>query len=151
MAFLSSLCTPRLAKPPGLDQIDGHIVRLIGELSMKSVMILLKRKPGLSFEQFREHYETSHAKLGEKYFGHLFASYRRNYIPQGTRFGDGAAIEPAYDCVTELVFRDPEGYQELRRIASDPEVRKVLLADEERFLDRMGCANAIAHPVESEV
>lgn len=118
---------------------------------MQRVFVLLKRKPGLSFEEFRERYESSHAKLGEKFFGHLFASYRRNYIPGGIRFSDGAAVENAYDCLTELVFRDPDGYLELKRIASAPAVHPLLVADEALFLDRTLCVNAIAEPIESDV
>jgi hypothetical protein len=118
---------------------------------MQRVFVLLKRKPGMSFEEFRDRYENGHALLGEKYFGHLFASYRRNYIPSGMRFSDGATVENAYDCLTELVFRDPDGYLELKRIASDPEVHRVLLADEDLFLDRTICVNAVAEPAESDV
>ena len=116
---------------------------------MDRVLVLLKRKPGLTFEQFKEHYESSHAKLGEKYFGHLFATYKRNYIPSGTRFG-GPDVENAYDCVTELVFRDAGGYAELKRIASNPDVYNTLITDEAKFLDRAACANAISHLVESD-
>lgn len=105
----------------------------------------------MSFEAFREHYENGHALLGEKYFGHLFASYRRNYIPSGTRLLDGTTVENAYDCLTELVFRDPEGYLELKRIASQPDVYRALVADEELFLDRTVCVNAISQPIESDV
>jgi len=118
---------------------------------MERVFILLKRKPGMSFEAFREHYENSHAKLGEKYFGHLFASYRRNYIPEGMRFAGGAVKENAYDCVTELVFREVGGYAELLRIAGLPEVQPILAADEARFLDRTVSGNAVAQSVESDL
>lgn len=118
---------------------------------MERVFILLKRKPGLTFDEFRNHYESSHALLGEKYFGHLFKSYRRNYIPSGKRLGDGSVGENAYDCLTEIVFRDPGGYAELKRIAGDPEIQRTLVADEERFLDRSVCANAISEPIESDV
>jgi hypothetical protein len=117
---------------------------------MSRVFVLLKRKPGMSFDDFRNHYESSHAKLGEKYFGHLFASYRRNYIPEGRRFSDGSMGENAYDCLTELVFRDPDGYQELRRIVSDPEIQSILKEDEAKFLDRSMCVNAPAEPIESD-
>lgn len=118
---------------------------------MERIFVLLKRKPGLSFEEFRAHYEGSHALLGEKYFGHLFKSYRRNYISTGVRFSDHSILENAYDCLTELVFLEPGGYQELRRIASDPHIRRTLIEDEERFLDRTACANAISEPIESDV
>lgn len=118
---------------------------------MERVLVLLKRKPGLTFDEFRDHYEASHAKHGERYFGHLFASYRRNYIAEGTRFCDGAVIENAYDCVTELVFREVGDYAELRRIASDPEVQRVLSEDEAKFLDRTLCDNAVVTLMESDV
>jgi len=118
---------------------------------MERVFVLLKRKPGMSLEAFREHYENSHAKLGEKYFGHLFASYRRNYIPEGTRFEGSATNENAYDCLTELVFREAGGYAELKRIAGQPEVHAVLAEDEARFLDRKLSGNAIAQPIESDL
>ena len=118
---------------------------------MDIVFVLLKRKPGMTFDDFRNHYESSHAKLGEKYFGHLFKSYRRNYIPEGKRFSDGEIIENAYDCLTELVFREPGGYQELRRIAASPEIQSVLKADEELFLDRTSCVNAWSHVIASDV
>ncbi|MDG2002662.1 MAG: EthD domain-containing protein [Novosphingobium sp.] len=118
---------------------------------MERVFVLLKRKPGITFEEFRDHYENSHALLGEKYFGHLFRSYRRNYIPAGVRFSDGASGENAYDCLTELVFHDAGGYAELKRIAGKPEIRAVLVEDEARFLDRTVSGNAIAVPIESDL
>lgn len=118
---------------------------------MKRVFVLLKRKPGMSFEEFRTHYEGNHAKLGEKYFGHLFASYRRNYIPEGKRFSDGSRVENAYDCLTELVFHDEDGYVELKRIASQPDVHRILVEDEQQFLDRGACTNAISEPIESNI
>jgi hypothetical protein len=118
---------------------------------MQRVFVLLKRKPSMSFDEFRAHYETSHVRLAEKYFGHLFHSYRRNYIRSGDRFSDHATVENAYDCLTELVFREPNGYAELKRIASDPEIRRTLIEDEQRFLDRAACANAISDPTETDV
>jgi hypothetical protein len=119
---------------------------------MKKVLILLKRKPGLTFAEFREHYENSHAKLGEKYFGHLFQSYCRNYIPSGMPLGEeDQRVELAYDCITELIFRDDQAYLEFRRLAGDPEVRRVLIEDEELFLDRNLSANAPSDLVKTDL
>ena len=117
---------------------------------MDRVFVLLKRKKGLTFEQFREHYENSHRRLGEKYFGHLFKSYHRNYVRTGDRWTDGKAVENAYDCLTELVFHDEGGYAELVRIATNPEVQRILAEDEERFCDRAACSNAISDLVTSD-
>src|SRR3546814_14773322 len=58
-----------------------------GRLERRSVMIkmlwLLKRKPGMSKEAFREHYENSHVVLAHKYVGHLLEGYHRNYPVEG--------------------------------------------------------------------
>ena len=46
---------------------------------MFKVIWLLRRKPGITMDQFRNHYENSHARLAQKYFGDLMLSYKRNY------------------------------------------------------------------------
>jgi hypothetical protein len=118
---------------------------------MERRYMLLKRKKGMTFEEFRAHYEGSHRKLGEKYFGHLFQSYRRDYIQTGTRFNDrGAPVENYYDCLTEIIFK-PGGTEEFAKIASDPEIRRILIEDEMRFLDRDVSGSAIADSVESDL
>src|SRR3982074_2903866 len=43
------------------------------------VIFFLKRKAGLTPQQFRTHYENSHVKLAQKYIGHLVVAYKRNY------------------------------------------------------------------------
>jgi hypothetical protein len=113
--------------------------------------MLLKRKAGLTFEEFRAHYEGSHRLLGEKYFGHLFESYRRNYVPQGVRFADRRnSVENLYDCVTEIVFK-PGGTEEFARIATDPEIQRILREDEMRFLDLEVSSSATADSVASDL
>ena len=43
------------------------------------ILIFLKRRPGLSVEAFREHYETVHVKLAEKYAMGV-SRYIRKYV-----------------------------------------------------------------------
>ncbi|WP_323809663.1 EthD domain-containing protein [Sphingobium baderi] len=43
---------------------------------MIKIIWLLKRKPGMSKEAFREHYENSHVVLAHKYVGHLLEGCR---------------------------------------------------------------------------
>ena len=47
---------------------------------MYKVLHFIKRKKHLSHEQFKEHFERSHAAMALKFCGHLFAEYRRNYV-----------------------------------------------------------------------
>ena len=79
---------------------------------MFKVLWLLKRKTGITLEQFRDHYENSHAILAQKYLGHLLVEYKRNY-KTGTA-GGGVPTDPhgnalaiqewEYDCVAEWVM-----------------------------------------------
>jgi hypothetical protein len=102
-------------------------------------IVLLKRKPGLTHEQFRHHYETVHAQLAHKYLGHLFVEYRRNY-PE-TREEDAlqgvlSFLQSPYDAITELRFPNREAFEESQRIMADPVIGKIFADDEENFMDR---------------
>lgn len=110
---------------------------------MFKVMWLLKRKPGITHEQFRTHYERSHVVMAHKYIGHLLVEYKRNYktetwgggVPteQGGGFGP---VDWPYDCVTEWVMPDEAAFNEINRIFADPVIGKKFHDDEEHFLDR---------------
>jgi hypothetical protein len=103
---------------------------------------LLRRKPGISFEQFREHYENSHAVLGEKYFGHLMLAYRRNYVLPAESVGSPimqrvlTAKGWDYDCIAEWELRDEAAFDQVFAMLSDPAIGKIFHDDEEHFLDR---------------
>ena len=119
-------------------------------MAMKA-LVMLKRKAGISFEEFRDHYETSHAKLGEKYFGPYLSEYRRNYCPEAVSLEvPPVAGSVGYDCITELVFKEGHDITDLSAASADPEVRQLFSDDEERFLDRAGCRVAIVEVVESD-
>jgi hypothetical protein len=110
---------------------------------MIKIIWLLRRKPGITFEAFQEHYERSHAELGKKYFGHLIKQYRRNYndrrildtTPQAlAKLMEAKAWD--YDCITEWELEDEAAMAEIVRLLADTEVGKVFYDDEEHFLDR---------------
>ncbi|WP_020104952.1 EthD domain-containing protein [Nocardia sp. 348MFTsu5.1] len=89
------------------------------------MLIMAKRRPDLTPEQFREGYEQSHSRIAVNLFGHLWTSYSRNYLVEGLRFkavGAGWTGGPAdlhYDVISEYIFRDAEAVEELGRIALD--------------------------------
>jgi hypothetical protein len=111
---------------------------------MYKVMMFLKRKSGITFAEFQNHYETSHAVLGQKYLGHLLQSYTRNY--NRDRADDGKFVDSnsgvldgpfcPYDCVTEWILADEAAFMEAVRILSDPSVAEVFREDERLFLDQ---------------
>ncbi len=106
-------------------------------------MWLLRRKSGITFARFRDHYESSHAVLGQRYLGHLLLSYTRNYnVPVDLPEGASpvacaiAAKQSDYDCLTEWVLRDEQALTEVFEILFDPAIGKLFHDDEEHFLDR---------------
>jgi EthD domain len=111
---------------------------------MFKVAWLLRRKPGITHDQFREHYETSHAVLGQKHFGHLITSYTRNYNPPSPEPGPDAtpterliaATRWDYDCITEWEMRDEAALDEVFALLLDPVIGRIFHDDEEHFLDR---------------
>jgi hypothetical protein len=112
---------------------------------MFKVIWFLRRKPGMSHEQFREHFETSHVPLAMKHLGHLFVEYRRNYAATAWFGGDPRRSDGGFgpkdwdhDCISEWVLADQAAFDELNRIMSDPEVSRLFKEDEDRFVDREG-------------
>ena len=71
---------------------------------MIKVFGYLKRKPGLSLQEFADYYEHNHVPLVlSKAF--MPVVYKRNYIQRGDAFNiEGTEI--SFDCMTELVFAD---------------------------------------------
>jgi hypothetical protein len=43
------------------------------------IVILIRKKAGLTREQFIHHYESSHAVIGKRLLGHLWTRYVRKY------------------------------------------------------------------------
>jgi len=106
---------------------------------MIKIIYFLKRKPGITHEQFREHYENSHVQLARKYIGHLMISYKRNYptsIRASRKLGLGPTTAFDFDCITEWTLANEEALEEVYRIFKIPEIGKEFDDDEMRFMDR---------------
>ncbi len=91
-------------------------------------MSLVKRKPGLTLEEFVRHYEEIHVPLAMKHFP--FKKYMRNYISKPED-----AEEPWFDCITEAWFETMEDCQAAAEFSMS-EAYKVIANDEEKFMDR---------------
>ena len=102
---------------------------------MIKVIILVKRKAGMSMADFKDYYENHHSVRGTRNFPGM-ASYTRNYLtPIGN--GSGTAEEPPFDCVTETCFETEEDYRRaMAHFAEDPATAEAHFADEENLFDR---------------
>ncbi|HKX77963.1 MAG TPA: EthD domain-containing protein [Novosphingobium sp.] len=105
---------------------------------MIKALFFLKRKAGISHEQFREHFETSHAHLAHEHFGHLMIGYQRNY-PSQVRLGATHAaqqdVDYDVDCVSEWFLADEEALEKIFAILSSPDIGPIFREDEAKFLD----------------
>jgi hypothetical protein len=120
-------------------------------------MVLLKRKPGMSREAFREHYETRHIPLGAKFIGHLLVEFSRHYPGTmsdfasddwGTGRMSGVDVECGYDAISIYRFRDEAAVAEMVEILKRPDVSHALSEDENRFLDRAACRMGLCEVIE---
>ena len=96
------------------------------QIEMIKAMSFVSRKPGLSREEFIEHYEQVHSPLALKHFP--FQRYVRNYVMPGTE-------DLGFDCITEVWFETMEDCVAAAEF-SVSEDYKIISEDEERFMDR---------------
>lgn len=105
------------------------------------IIVMVKRRKGLSPQEFRNGYENSHSRIAVKLFGHLWLSYRRNYLLSGRRFSDGSEVdsggpdEIGYDAISEYVLRDEAALQEMTRIGR--ENSRMIKEDEQLWFDQL--------------
>ena len=118
---------------------------------MMTLVALLTRKPGMSFEDFQTYYETRHVPLIESVNPYR-SSYTRNYVIPGSavkgNLADGPnGWTPGYDVVTLVSFKDQQAYDFARAAFSKPENAQAIAADEENFLDRSAKMIFLTNPL----
>ncbi len=107
---------------------------------MPKLIMFIKRKPGLSFDDFRSHYEQVHAPLAKSLLVHL-SDYARNFLRPFA-----GQPEPPYDCITELWFADQAALQATVAFGRTEEAQ-ALARDEETFVDRAATRVFLAEEV----
>ncbi len=98
------------------------------------VFIFLKRRPGISVEGFRDHYENHHRPLMGKYMQGL-TFYRRNCLNAMPHLDSKVMTEPEFDCVTELHFESKTSFDGLNWMVSKGALPPEILEDELRVFD----------------
>lgn len=108
---------------------------------MIKLITLLKRRPGMSREDFIAYYETNHARIGEKVLRGAAVHYVRRYLqPLGPE-----APEPPFDVVMEIWFPDRETLdRRMGALVSDPVIAAEIAEDEEKLFDRSSIVSFIA-------
>ncbi|KAJ5151153.1 uncharacterized protein N7482_010405 [Penicillium canariense] len=116
------------------------------------VLVYAHRKPGVSPEDFKQHYEA-HIDLFKRLVGEDFPlTHRRTYIERTA--SDTAAVDasprnattPAtvilgrqsdydFDCLAELTFADRAAWDACTAKVLSPEIQAQIAADEAKFWD----------------
>jgi deoxyribodipyrimidine photolyase-like uncharacterized protein len=102
---------------------------------MFKLIVMTKRKAGMSMEDFIDYYENGHSVLMKSFYPQM-RKYVRNYLYTVTNdmCVDG---EMPYDCVTEAYFDDEAAWLDVvNKMAADPEKTALHAADEENLFDR---------------
>ena len=117
---------------------------------MYKVLHFIKRQPHLTHEQFKAHFERSHAAMALKFCGHLFADYRRNYVDTAWFGGDSRVAGSGYaqqdwtwDLISEWILPSEEALQEIYGIMQEPDKDHLFRADEDRFIDRTATVTVV--------
>ncbi len=95
---------------------------------MLKEMLLIKRKDGLSMEDFVKHYEEVHAPLIMRMCPSV-RKYARNYVTNTL-----GAQGPGFDCITEVWYENIDGFKALGKIYMSEE-GKAIRESEDRFMD----------------
>jgi len=101
------------------------------------ILLLMKRRPGMTHAEFRDYYENRHVPLAMRHGGGVeLLKYVRRYIePQvHGEFGDGGEL--AYDVITELWFDNEAMFKSTLHYLSTTVMHPEVCADELNLFDR---------------
>ncbi|KRB81468.1 hypothetical protein ASE00_15965 [Sphingomonas sp. Root710] len=103
------------------------------------LLCLLKRKAGMTAQEFRDYYEANHVPLVTRLLP-FFTAYERNYRNPEHEFAPAHVgnqfTGPDFDVVTEISFASAEDYRRMLAALEDPAIGEPIRRDEENFLDR---------------
>lgn len=115
-----------------------------------TIILFVTRKPELSPEEFKHHYENVHIPLAQRLCaGNWPFRFTRQYLARITRKGFGGPANPDrpplllrgdaqdidYDCVSEMTFDSEDAFQAFYKRVYDKDVAAKLAADEMTFLE----------------
>ncbi|WP_083277071.1 EthD domain-containing protein [Sphingobium phenoxybenzoativorans] len=112
---------------------------------MFKLIITIKKKKGMTLEQFMHHYDKVHIPLCQKIMPVPLHLHRRNYILTDHPFygyvGDNraeASHEPAFDVITEAFYEDEAAARASMDALFDQVIGPQVMEDEKNFCEPGG-------------
>jgi hypothetical protein len=121
-----------------------------GRATVFKMIVLLKKKPGMSDAAFRDYYERHHAQLVKR-SAPTMRKYVRNYLSPIGNEAYAADEGGAVSCVTEAWFQSKEEFEQTVAGILSFEIAKALVRDEENLFDRPFIRWFAAQEVESDL
>ena len=101
---------------------------------MLKQVFLLKRRDGMSMEEFKHYYETHHAKFGEKMLTNA-RRYVRRYVKAQKNPLTGEVIELDFDVVMEIWWDSKEDCIAAGKAAVESGINQLVWEDEEKLFN----------------
>ncbi len=102
---------------------------------MFKTMTFLKRRAGMSLEDFQRYYEERHAPLGKKLMRQA-RRYVRRYVTPAPYPMTGEVPEADFDVITEVWCDDRAAYEAMLADLMKPETMAIIVEDERNFVDQ---------------
>ena len=99
------------------------------------ILLMMKRKPGLSVEAFRNYYENHHVPLVTRGASGM-TRYLRRYLEPQDHPETGPAGELPWDVITELWFDDEDVFRGTLAHLTTTVMPRAIVEDEEKLFDR---------------
>src|SRR5579884_3676691 len=100
---------------------------------MIKMIALLKRRPGMSRQEFRDYYERRHAPLILEQQGPNMLEYRRNYLTDKDMVV--GVDDLGFDVISEFLYPDQAAFDRAFARLLAPECTKVREEDEAKLFD----------------
>lgn len=114
------------------------------------VIAMLRKREGISREDFIRYYDENHAPLILSLLPGI-VEYRRNFTVFDNAYVNEGAAPFDFDVLTEIRFRDRAAYDAAMTVAADPAVAQRIADDEENFLDRSGTRMFVVEETSSRI
>lgn len=114
---------------------------------MKTLVVCVKRKPGISPEEFSTYYREKHAPLilgCAEFTRHLHSYTQHHALDAGSSIAALFGASGDYDAVAVLTFKSEEA---LTQAFQEPQYLETIRPDEPNFVDLGNCLSFIADPV----
>lgn len=100
------------------------------------ILLLMKRKPGITMEEFHDYYENRHVPLAMKYNDGSISRYFRRYLTPLPHAESGTCEELPYDVISEMWFDDEAKFKAMVDYLSNTVMSDEIVEDEMNLFHR---------------